>query len=164
MSLIQYLNLNMAHWHLLLNHIPILGAMFITLLFIVALIFRNTFLQKVSLWFLAGVALITAVTYVTGERSVSIVQSLPNVSTAMIQAHKQAAQLGLILMFITGVIALGGALLYSRRPKLPRFLLTIVLVILLLNSALFTYIGFLGGQITHPEIRTPISAPVGKQP
>lgn len=164
MSLMQYLNLNMAHWHLLLNHIPILGAMFITLLFIIALIFRNTFLQKVSLWFLVGVALVTAVAYVTGERAIPLVQNLPNVSMTMIQMHKTAAKVGLGLMFVTGVIALGGALLYSRRPKLPRLLLTTVLIILLFNSAVFTYIGFLGGQITHPEIRTPISAPVGKQP
>jgi hypothetical protein len=56
-------------------------------------------------------------------------------------------------MFVTGVIALSGALFYSFKPKLPRLLLVLVLSILLLNSGVFAYSGYLGGQIHHEEIR-----------
>ncbi len=56
-------------------------------------------------------------------------------------------------MFVTGVIALGGALFYSRKPAISRSFLTIILIVLLINSGLFAYIGFLGGQILHVEIR-----------
>jgi uncharacterized membrane protein len=145
--------LNAAHLHLMLNHIPILGSIFITVLFIVALIYRNVFLQKVSLWFLVVVALFTAAAYLTGDKSQDLVRNLPGVSDTMLHAHELFAKLGLLLMFITGIIALVGAFIYRRKPKLPRFLLTAVLVILLLNSGVFAYIGFLGGQILHPEIR-----------
>jgi uncharacterized membrane protein len=150
--------LNAAHLHLLLNHIPILGSIFITVLFIVALIYRNVFLQKVSLWFLVVVALFTAATYLTGDKSQDLVQNVPGVSDAMLHLHERAALIGLLLMFVAGVIALAGAFFYRHKPKLPRLLLTVVLVILLLNSAVFAYIGFLGGQILHPEIR-PASIP-----
>jgi uncharacterized membrane protein len=158
--------LNAAHLHLMLNHIPILGSIFITVLFIIALIYRNVFLQKVSLWSLAVVALFTAATYITGDKSQDLVQNLPGVSDTMLHLHEQAAKIGLLLMFVTGIIALGGAFFYRHKPKLPRFLLTVVLVILLLNSGVFTYIGFLGGQILHAEIRpTPTSSqPALKQP
>jgi uncharacterized membrane protein len=145
--------LNAAHLHLILNHIPILGSIFITVLFIVALIYRNVFLQKVSLWFLVVVALFTAAAYLTGDKSQDLVQNLPGVSDPMLHSHELFAKLGLLLMFVTGIIALVGAFFYRRKPKLPRLLLTAVLVILLLNSGVFAYIGFLGGQILHPEIR-----------
>jgi len=145
--------LNAAHLHLILNHIPILGSIFITVLFIVGLVYRNVFLQKVSLWFLVVVALFTAATYLTGDKSQDLVQNLPGVSDTMLHLHERAALIGLLLMFVTGIIALAGAFFYRHKPKLPRLLLTAVLVILLLNSGVFAYIGFLGGQILHVEIR-----------
>ena len=145
--------LNAAHLHLMLNHIPILGSIFITILLIVALIYRNVFLQKVTLWSLVVVALFTAVTYLTGDKSQDLVQNVPGVSDTMLHLHEKAAQLGLLLMFVTGIIALAGAFFYRHKPALPKPLLTAVLIILLLNSGVFAYIGFLGGQILHPEIR-----------
>ncbi|MDQ2885719.1 MAG: hypothetical protein M3Y39_06500 [Chloroflexota bacterium] len=143
-----------VHLHLLLNHIPILGSIFITVLFIVALIYRNTFLQKVLLWSLVVVALFTAATYLTGNGAEQAVQGLPGVSEDILHLHESVAKVGLALMFVTGVIALAGALFYSFKPKLPRLLLVLVLSILLLNSGVFVYIGYLGGQIHHPEIRS----------
>ncbi len=77
-----------AHLHLLLNHIPIIGSIFVTVLFIVALLYRNVFLQKVSLWFLVGIALFTAATYATGGDTALAVQGLPGVSEAMILNHE----------------------------------------------------------------------------
>lgn len=149
-----------AHLHLLLNHIPILGSIFVTVLFLIALLFRNVFLQKVSLWFLVGIALLTAVTYATGDKTVQAVQGLPGVSQEMINNHALFAKFGLGAMFVTGVIALGGALFYSRRPAIARPLLTVILVILLINSVLFGYIGYLGGQIMHVEIRNAPAIPL----
>ncbi|HEV2653735.1 MAG TPA: hypothetical protein VGT82_02205 [Ktedonobacteraceae bacterium] len=143
-----------VHLHLLLNHIPILGSIFITVLFIVALIYRNTFLQKVLLWSLVVVALFTAATYLTGNGAEQAVQGLPGVSEDILHLHETVAKVGLALMFVTGAIALAGALFYSFKPKLPRLLLVLVLSILLLNSGVFVYIGYLGGQIHHPEIRS----------
>ncbi|HEV2663252.1 MAG TPA: hypothetical protein VGU68_21770 [Ktedonobacteraceae bacterium] len=143
-----------VHLHLLLNHIPILGSIFITVLFIVALIYRNTFLQKVLLWSLVVVALFTAATYLTGNGAEQAVQGLPGVSEDILHLHESVAKVGLALMFVTGAIALAGALFYSFKPKLPRLLLVLVLSILLLNSGVFVYIGYLGGQIHHPEIRS----------
>lgn len=142
-----------AHLHLLLNHIPILGPIFVTILFLIALFYRNVFMQKVSLWFLVGIALFTAATYLTGAKAVLAVQGLPGISQQMILSHELFAKYGLGVMFVTGIIALGGALFYSRKPEISKSFLMVILVILLLNCALFAYIGFLGGQIHHQEIR-----------
>jgi uncharacterized membrane protein len=143
----------MAHLHLIVNHFPIVGSIFVLMMFIIALVCKNGFLQKLSLWFLMGIALSTAVTYVSGDKGKSAVQGLPQVSDTMIAVHEQAARYGLILMFIAGVISLAGLILYRKRSVLPRYLRLSVLLILLVSVVLFTYVGFLGGQIMHPEIR-----------
>ena len=150
------MNLNMAHIHLLLNHFPILGSLFITVMFAIALIFRNTFLQRLSLWFLVAIALMTAVTYLTGERAVDVVENLPTTSMSMVNLHESAARIGLILMFFTGLIAVGSLLFWWRKAKLPNAVLVLIMIVLLLNTGVFIYIGYLGGQITHPEIRNAV--------
>ncbi len=144
---------SMAHLHLIINHFPIVGSIFVLMLFIIALVLKNGFLQKLSLWFLVGVALSTAVAYVSGDKGQGAVQGLPQVSDTMITLHEQAARYGLISMFIAGVISLGGIILYRKRPVLPVYLRISVLLVLLVSVVLFSYIGFLGGQIMHPEIR-----------
>src|SRR5436305_8331886 len=120
---------SIAHVHLIMNHFPILGSIFVLILFIIALVFKNGFLQKLSLWFLVGVALATAIAYVSGEKGEGAVQGLPQVSDTMIALHKQVAKYGLVIMFIAGVIALGGIILYSKRFVLPVYLRISVLVI-----------------------------------
>jgi uncharacterized membrane protein len=146
--------LSMAHLHLLINHVPILGSLFVLLLFSIALVFKHGFLQKVSLWFLAGVVLSTVVAYVSGDGTKKAVQGLPQVSDATITLHEQVARYGLILMFLVGVVSLVGILLYSNRPVLPVYLRLTVLALLLVSVGVMIFIGFLGGQIMHPEIRS----------
>ncbi len=150
---------SMAHVHLIINHVPILGSIFVLVLFIIALVFKNGFLQKLSLWFLVGIALSTAVAYVSGEKTDGAVRGLPEVADAMITVHKQVARYGLIIMFIAGVISLGGIIFYSKRTVLPVYLRISVLLILLVCVAVLAYAGFLGGLVMHPEIRSLITSP-----
>jgi hypothetical protein len=63
-------------------------------------------------------------------------------------------------MFIAGVISLGGIIFYSKRPVLPVYLRISVLVVLLVSIVVLIYVGFLGGQIMHPEIRSLIAVPL----
>lgn len=145
--------MNMAHVHLWLTHVPILGSIFLTVLFLVALIYRNVFLQKASLWFLGGIALFTIPTFLSGEAAEEVVEDMPGISTAMINAHESISRFGLGVMCLTGIIAVVGALIYRNTPMLPRTLVVAMVVLLLVNDALFASIGFLGGQIRHQEIR-----------
>ncbi|GCE30073.1 hypothetical protein KDA_55570 [Dictyobacter alpinus] len=151
--------MNMAHIHLLVNHFPILGSIFVSILFLVAMIFKNAFLQKVSLWFLVFVALFTAVAYFSGDGAKNIAENVSHVSDSLVHDHESMARIGLILMFFTGAIALFGGVFYSRKPTLPLYLQIAVMAILVVNVVIFIYIGYLGGLISHPEIRSFFHAP-----
>jgi hypothetical protein len=145
---------SMAHIHLLVNHFPIIGSYFVAIMFFIALIFKNVFLQKVSLWFFAGCAIFTAIAFASGGGTKAAVQGLPQASTSMIAAHEQAANYGLGIMFIAGVLSLGGIILYSKKPTLPFYYRVSIVVVLLVGIAVLSYVGFLGGQIMHTEIRS----------
>lgn len=145
---------SMAHIHLLVNHFPIIGSYFVAIMFFVALIFKNVFLQKVSLWFFAGCALFTAVAFASGDGTKAAIQGLPQASSSMLAAHELAARYGLIIMFIAGVLSLGGIILYSKKPTLPIYYRVSLVVVLLVGIGVLSYVGFLGGQIMHTEIRS----------
>lgn len=145
---------SVAHLHLIVNHVPIVGSIFILAMYIIALLFKNVFLQKVSLWFLVVVALSTAVSYITGDGTKRAVEGLSQASNAMIDLHETYARYSLIVMFVAGIVALGGALWYSRKPTLPLYLHISIMVILLISVVLFAYVGLLGGEIMHTEIRS----------
>jgi len=145
---------SIAHLHLIINHVPVVGSIFILAMYIIALLFKNVFLQKVSLWFLVVIALATAVAYVTGDKTKDAVEGLSQASSTMIELHEQYARYSLIVMFVAGIVALGGALFYSRKPTIPLYVHISIIVILLISVVLFSYVGLFGGEIMHTEIRS----------
>ena len=56
-------------------------------------------------------------------------------------------------MFVIGCVALGGRVFFRKRDKLPRLFVFVVFVLIVISRAVFIWIGYLGGQIMHPEIR-----------
>jgi hypothetical protein len=120
---------------------------------VIALVFRQPFLEKLTLWFLAAIALTTAVAYASGDKTKAAVQGLPQVTESLIAAHEQFARYGLIIMFIAGVLSVAGILFFHRRKTLPMYFRLSLLVILIVSVAICTYIGYLGGLIMHTEIR-----------
>lgn len=90
--------MNMAHIHLWLTHVPLLGSLFLLVLFVVALLVRQVFVHKVVLWFLVGIALATVPTFLSGDEAVEEVEHLPGISEAIIPIHELIARFGLGLM------------------------------------------------------------------
>lgn len=156
------MSISPAHLHLILNHIPIIGTGFVAVMLFIAIAYRNFFMEKISLLFLVAIALTTTIVFKTGDGTAAVVQNLPGVSQQSILAHSSAARLGLVLMFIIGCVSLGGLLYFRKSDKLPRMYVFVVFALTVISTAIFIWIGYLGGQIMHPEIRQQsfIAAPV----
>ena len=151
---------NEAHVHLILNHVPIVGVAFVSILLIIGMIFRNTFTQKVSLLFLVLIAAVTAVVYLTGDGAADAVRGLPGVTNALIRTHEDMARFALVTTGFLGFLAFIGLILYRKRDKLPALFMTGVLLISLGTTGLFIWTGLLGGEIRHTEIRASVSKQV----
>ena len=146
--------MTIAHVHLLLNHIPVLGAVVGLGLFLLSLVRRNDDLKRASLevWFL--VSLLTIPAYLSGNAAEQAIVERPDVAAALITRHEDAAVFAFILMQITGVLAWLGLWQYRRnsatRPL--RWTLSAVLIVSVLTVTAMARTATLGGEIRHPEI------------
>lgn len=144
--------MNTAHIHLLLNHLPLLGTGFGVLLLVLALARRSDELRRVSLAVFVLAALSALPTYLTGEPAEEIVEHLAGVSKPIIDQHEEAAEGAAIALAILGAVSLA-ALVRFRRSALPDWLAVSSLLLALVVAALMARTANLGGRIRHSEIR-----------
>jgi uncharacterized membrane protein len=144
---------NSAHYHLVLNHLPILGTVFGLLLLLTARVRRNQELLHLCLAIFAIVAVLTIPTYLTGEAAEGVVDGLPGVSERIVEKHQDAALASSIAVWLLGVLSAYGLWRSRRVPAVAPWLVNICLLLGLLGSGLMLWTGALGGQIRHTEIR-----------
>lgn len=143
-----------AHWHLVLNHIPLLGLLFGGGLLTYGLWRGQNTVQQASLGLLAMAGLSIIAVYLTGEPAEEMVEGLAGVSHDAIEAHEEVGWIALASGITTGVAALG-ALLYGRiRGRLARWTVLLTLLVALASIGVIGYAANLGGKISHPELRT----------
>lgn len=144
-----------AHLHLMVNHVPILGAI-LSLPLIAIAAWRRTekgpTLAYATLLTIAAVGGVIALR--SGEPAEERVEDMPGVSEHWIEEHEERAETATVLAVITAVGALG-ALAYGwkRDEGTPAVLTGAVFVGALATSAAMGWTGLAGGQIHHPELR-----------
>lgn len=163
--------INTPHWHLLFNHLPVVGGMFTTLLVIYALARRNSELKRAALFAWIVVAIVAFVSDQTGGPAAKAVRHLPGVNAAMIREHAESADYAGTISYVMGALGVAGLILAMRRKEVvidktnghayeayrrhkepPQWLMVIVLVVGLLQVAIMLRTANLGGEIRHPEI------------
>lgn len=153
--------MSIVHLHLLLNHVPVLGVAFVTLLLLVALLRGSGELTRLSFALLALVGTVSILVFLTGEPAQEAMEKVPGLSERLMDRHEDAALVATVATGCIGALALG-ALVVFRRRTLPRWLTLVTLVGAVGSAGLMGYTANLGGQIRHPEIRsTPSSGSNG---
>ena len=148
--------MSVLHLHLLLNHVPVIGALFALLLFGVALVRRETVSVRFALGFTAAMAALAVVVYFTGSAAEDAVENLAGVTESSIHRHEEAAEVTTVVFSIIGGLALL-ALVWFRSKQPPRWIALAGLAGTLAVTALMGWTANLGGQIRHSEIRGPAS-------
>jgi len=144
--------MTLAHVHLLLNHFPIIGTIIGLGLFILALIAKSDHLKQASLLVFLGIAMLAFPTFLSGTAAAEEIAKLPGVSQDLIKAHQDAALLAFIFMELTGSFAWLGLWQFRRLARVPRWNLTLVLLLSVVTVLLMSTTGNTGGDIRHPEI------------
>jgi uncharacterized membrane protein len=144
--------MNLAHVHLLLNHFPTIGFGIGLGLFLVGLIGKNDYLQRVSFVIFFLIALIAMPTYMSGNAAQEVLQDEPAVSQNLVRAHEDAALVAFILMEITGFVAWLGLWQFRLISRLASWNVAAVLVLGIASFGLMAKAANLGGEIRHPEI------------
>jgi hypothetical protein len=149
--------MSLAHLHLILNHVPVVGTLVAGVLFVFAARWRNGQLERLALGFMLAFALLTVPVYLTGEPAEHVAERLPGVREAAIDRHQDAARAALVAAEILGASALAGLALFRRR-LLPRAVSAVIVALIVVSTGLFGWTGYLGGQIRHTEIRASSAA------
>ncbi len=152
--------MNLTHLHLMLTHVPVLGAAFGLALFAFALWRKSEELKKAALGTFLVAALLAVPVYLTGEPAEDAAKSFPGVTKMTIEEHEEAASVAFTSIVVLGVAALAGLLLF-RRGKVPSWFSATILAAAFIVSGLLMWTANLGGKVRHTEIRAGISASAG---
>jgi len=155
LSLLFYLSImNGAHYHLILSHIPIVGAGFTMLFLIFALVRKSKELKRTALWFavISGITSIAA--YFTGDSAEEIVTGIPGITETLIEPHENCALFYLLSLLLIALIALAGLFLSRASATVLHKFTVIILVLSLFATLLAIETALTGGKIRHTEIET----------
>lgn len=145
--------MNPAHLHIILNHIPVIGIPFGTVLLIWGFLRKSDEVKRAGLLVFVAIALVTIPTFLTGKAAEDMVEHLPGVSESLIEKHERAATIALIATSVLGGLALLRLLVPARFAALGGPMTILVFVFSLGVSGWLARTGHLGGQIRHSEIR-----------
>jgi hypothetical protein len=149
--------MSMVHVHLLLNHVPVVGAVLIAALLVVATLRRSSEIAKTSLGIAVVIGVVSLVVYFTGEPAEQKVEHLAGISEAMIERHEDAALVATVVAGMFGALALGVLFLFRGR-ELPRVATGGSLAGALALALVMAWTANLGGQIRHSEIRGAVAS------
>ena len=105
---------NLAHLHLLLNHVPTVGSVVALGLLLLALVRRNEHLEHAGLEVLFVIAVLTLPVYMSGVAAHQKLRTRPDVSDNAMRVHQDAALAGFTVTEFAGFVA-WIALWQSRR-------------------------------------------------
>ena len=144
--------MNGALVHLLLNHIPILGSLFVICLIVYGLIVKSEDIFRAALVALVAISLLSIPAYLSGEDAEHVVEDITSVNKQAMEDHEDMAEISFWILMMNGAIALG-TIIASRKPALiSKPLLWINFIVALIVFVMMARTGWSGGQIRHSEI------------
>jgi hypothetical protein len=145
---------NGAQFHLLVNHLPVIGFIGAVGALIAASIIRSSDVKRFVLALTAVAGLSSLPALWTGEPAEEVVEHLPGIDEALIHEHEEAAEFATVLAVVTAVVAAGALFYQMRRPESLKKSVPGVLFLSLVTVAAMGKTAHDGGKIRHPEIRS----------
>jgi uncharacterized membrane protein len=144
-----------SHAHIILNHIPTAGWVFALAFFVTALVANDDVMKRASLTLFVICSIVGVPTYVAGTAAMwALTQpTIPEISKAVINAHRDMALWTLVGLGFTGAAAWVELWRYQYYARFSKLSLTLVLAFALVTLSIMAETGHRGGQINHPEIR-----------
>jgi hypothetical protein len=144
-------DMNEAHLHLLVNHIPIVGGGLAVLILAWGLIRKNKSIVQLALGLLVLVGIASLVADLTGEGAEEVVEhSGVAFNHDAIHEHEEAAFFANMAAMLTGIVAL--VTLAVRKLRDGKVMPIVVLVLAVWATATMVRTGYLGGFIVHTEV------------
>jgi uncharacterized membrane protein len=149
--------MNGAHFHLLVNHFPIIVPIIGLLILLIGLYFKSEAVKRTAyLLFVLG-SIFSILAMASGEEAEEVVEDMVEVSHTDIESHEEAAETFAFVSYLLGGISLFG-LWSSFKQKSFANIFSIVTIVVALVALFFAQkTGTTGGEIRHSEIREEVA-------
>jgi hypothetical protein len=149
--------MNWAHFHLIVNEIPILGAMLTVVFFAIALFGGNR-----DAWARAGMVTLAVsvvgmlLAFFSGTPAMHEIGGMAHTSHLALSEHHVRSLWSITLTSVADITWIVAAVVAWRRGgTYPRPMLSALLITTLLAAAALAITGNTGGRISHPELQGP---------
>jgi len=145
--------MNGAHWHLVVNHLPIIFPIVGVIVMVTGLISKSEAVKRTAFMIFIFGALAAIAAMTTGEGAEEIAEKINGVSENFIKSHEETAETFAVLSYILGGISLLGLWASFKQKTFSSIVSigTLIFALVLLFFAKQT--GTTGGEIRHTEIR-----------
>lgn len=154
--------MNDAHWHLVVNHLPLIFPIVGVIIIVTGLISKSEAVKRTAFMIFIFGALAALAAMTTGEGAEEVVEKISGVTENYIESHEETAEIFAILSYILGGISLLGLWASFKQKTFSTIISigTLVFAIVVLFFAKQT--GTTGGEIRHTEIRSGNSVPASE--
>lgn len=144
--------MNAAQIHLALNHAPLFLSILGGGILLLGMIKKNESFKNLSFYFLIAAAIFTIPVFLTGEGTEELIEHLPGVNESAIERHEDMAKISLIIIIITGIVALAGFFL-KKKAGIAKAIWGTALILSLASFGGIAKTAHLGGLIRHSELQ-----------
>lgn len=156
--------MNAAHFHLVVNHLPVIFPIVGIIVMITGLVFKSDAVKRTAfLIFIIG-SLTSIAAMTSGEGAEEVVENLSGVTKNYIECHEESAELFSIMTYILGAISLFGLWAGIKQKTFSAIINIAILIFAIVTIYFGRDTATTGGEIRHTEIRSNyISPEVQKQ-
>lgn len=151
--------MNKAHFHLLLNHVPIIFPIIGLVILLLGFFYKSDVIKRTSFFVLILGAIITIPAFISGEGAEEIVENIIY-DHKLIHEHEEMGEKFAILSYLLGIISLVALWLNWKQKASKEKIAILCIIVCMITIFLGQKTGTTGGEIRHNEIRKDFVAPI----
>ncbi|MEN9998668.1 MAG: hypothetical protein RI922_1658 [Bacteroidota bacterium] len=155
--------MNQAHFHLMVNHLPIILPIAGVVVLVGGMFVRSEVVKRMAYLLFTIGAVATMAAMASGEGAEEVAENLAGVTENYIHEHEEKAELFALLNYLLGALSLVGLWASWKGKSFAKLLSIAILALSLVVLFLGKQTGTSGGEIRHTEIRSGQKVPAGEQ-
>lgn len=145
--------MNGAHYHLVLNHLPIIIPIVGLLVLIGGFIVKSEIVKRTAycIFILGALAAFAAIA--TGDGAEEAIEHMEGISKNLIHEHEEKAEVFALLSYLLGIGSAAALWSNWKKKSYANYIALVILVYCLAVLYFGQQTGTTGGEIRHSEIR-----------
>lgn len=144
--------MNDAHFHMVVNHFPIIGIIFGLGILIAGIVLKNKSIQNTAYVLFIICMVFGKISMFSGEKAEDIVEEL-GISHDLIHEHEELAENFMKVAYGMGLFAIISLIANVKNHPKAKLFAFLTLILAIVAAVMSKEVGTSGGEIRHTEIR-----------